>query len=65
MHGTLNPVFRLKSWTVRKYKERFYISCLEHPKDWGKPYKTLRHACTTISRKLEAEWTERARRSAL
>ena len=52
MHGTLNPVFRLKSRTVRKYKERF------------KPDKTLRHACAAISRKLEAEWTERATRYA-
>ena len=34
MHGTLDPVFRLKSWRVRKYKERFYISCDEHPKQF-------------------------------
>ena len=64
MHGTLNPVFRLRSWTVRKNKDRLYISCDEHPKEWGRSYKTLRHACNAVSRKLEAEWTERARRYA-
>ena len=58
----LNPVFRLRSWTIRKYKGKFYISDQDHPTNWGKGYADLRRACTAIARKLEEEWTTRARR---
>ena len=39
---SLDHVFRLKAWTVRKRKERYYISDQDHPKSWGKAYRTLR-----------------------
>lgn len=58
----LNPVSRLKAWTIRKYKERYYISSEDHPRTWGKPYKTLRNAITAIARKLEKEYLQREQR---
>jgi hypothetical protein len=59
---TLNPVVRLKSWTVGKHKDRYHISCDDHPKAWGRSYKSLRHATLAIARHLEREFVEGATR---
>lgn len=58
----LNPVFRLRPYTIRKFKDKFYVSTDDHPKDWGKSYNSLRQAAIAIARKLEREWSERASR---
>ena len=64
MLTTLNPVFRLRPWTIRKHNGSYFISQDDHPKKWGKSYASLQRACTAVARKMQAEWEERARRYA-
>jgi len=61
MLQSLNLLFGLKSWTIRHYKGKYYISptACEGKHKWGRGYKSLRHACNAIARHLEREWTER------
>jgi hypothetical protein len=39
MLTNLNPIFALKSWTIKKWKEKFYIapSASEGKQQWFKP----------------------------
>ena len=54
MLNNLDVVFRLKQWAVYRRKGKFYISDQERV-NTTKSYKTLRHACNAIARKLECE----------
>lgn len=56
-------VCALTSWTIRQSGDRFYI-CPTGTGKYGRKYKTLRHACMGIARKLEAEYARRKARSA-
>ena len=62
MLATLDVVFRLRTWAIYRRKGKFFVSTEDHPKNLGKPYKSLRHACTAIARKMEIEWNERIQR---
>jgi hypothetical protein len=65
MLQSLNPVFALQSWSIKQVKGRYYIALTaqEGKHRWhAKGYTTLARACNAIARKLEAEWTSRARR---
>ncbi|KAB2938017.1 MAG: hypothetical protein K8F92_15655 [Hyphomicrobium sp.] len=62
MLSSLDHVFRLRAWTVRSHKGKYYVSTEDHPKSWGRAYKTLRAATTAIARHLEREFVDRARR---
>ncbi len=59
-------VFALKSWTIRKSGDRFYIaaSAQEGKHKWRGPYASLPRATTAIARKLEWEFTRRSNRGA-
>lgn len=62
MLQALDCVFRLRAWAIYHRKGKFYISQEDHPKQLGKAYKSLRHACNAAARKMEAEWTTKAQR---
>ena len=65
MLQSLNPVFALQSWSIKQVKGRYYIAptaCEGKHKWHAKAYRSLPHACNAIARKLEAEWTTRARK---
>lgn len=62
MLSSLDFVLRLHAWTVRHHKGSWYISNEDHPKKWGRRYKSLRAATSAIARHLEREFVERARR---
>lgn len=59
-------VYALKSWTIRKSGERFYIATTaqEGKHKWRGPYASLQRATTAIARKLEWEFTRRSNRGA-
>ncbi|MGE3703446.1 MAG: hypothetical protein AB7G08_32650 [Hyphomicrobiaceae bacterium] len=62
MLNSIDCVFRLQTWTVYRRKGKFYITTAEKlPAGTTKGYKSLRHACTAIARKLEEEFTTRSR----
>jgi hypothetical protein len=59
-------IFALKSWTIRKSGDRFYIaaSAQEGKHRWRGPYANLQRATTAIARKLEWEFARRSKRGA-
>jgi hypothetical protein len=54
-------VYALKSWTIRKSGDRFYIaaSAQSGTHKWRGPYSNLQRATTAIARKLQLEFTRR------
>lgn len=62
MLSSLDHVFRLKAWTIRHQKGGWYVSSDDHPKKWGRKYRSLRSATTAIARFMEKEFVERAAR---
>ena len=54
-------VFALGAWTIKEADGKFYTKRTDTP-SFGKPHKTLRHACTAVARKLEEEFTTRKAR---
>ena len=61
MSSDLSHEYAVGPWIVRESNGRFFISRTGTNR-FGKPYVTLRHACTAIARKLEAEYVERKNR---
>ena len=59
MLNNLDVVYRLKAWAIYRKKGEYFISGDEQPKQLGKSYQSLRHACTAIARKLEEEFATR------
>jgi hypothetical protein len=57
----LSHTYSLGPYTIREDGGRFFVG-LTGTKNFGKPHKTLRHACTAIARNLEAEYVERKNR---
>lgn len=61
MSSDLSHEYSLGPYCVREHDGKFFVA-QTGTKSWGKPHKTLRHACTAIARKLEAEYVERKNR---
>lgn len=62
MSSDLSHVYALGSYAVRETDDgKFFVAPIGTTK-WGKPHKSLRHACTAIARKLEAEYVDRKNR---
>ncbi len=57
----LSHTYSLGSNTIREDGARFFVG-LTGTNSFGKSHETLRHACTSIARKLEAEYVERKNR---
>jgi hypothetical protein len=57
-------VFALASWTIREDARGRYFICRTGSNAYGKPYSSLRRACTAIARKLEEEYATRRQRLA-
>jgi hypothetical protein len=57
-------IYALKSWTIKKADERFYIAATSQSgtHKWRGPYATLQRATTAIARKLQWEFTRRYNR---
>jgi hypothetical protein len=57
-------VYALRSWTIKKSGDRFYIAASAQPgtHKWRGPYHNLQRATTAIARKLEWEFTQRHKR---
>src|SRR5262249_20601061 len=57
-------VYALKSWTIKKAGDRFYIASSGQAGQhrWRGPYLNLKRATTAIARKLEWEFACRHRR---
>jgi len=58
-------VYALKSWTIRKAGEAFYIapSAQAGQHRWRGAYVTLQRATTALARKLQAEFAWRHRKA--
>jgi hypothetical protein len=58
-------VYALKSWTIRKQGEAFYIapSAQSGKHNWRGPYVSLQRASTAIARKLQWEFARRHRKA--
>lgn len=56
----LNYVFRVKPPTIRHHNGSWYYSFEDHPRSWGRKYKTLQAVCSAIARKQAEEWQQRA-----
>jgi hypothetical protein len=58
--------YALKSWTIRKSGEQFYIAATsqEGQHRWRGPYVNVKRATTAIARKLEWEFARRHRKAA-
>jgi hypothetical protein len=54
-------IYALKSWTIKKADERFYIAATAQSRrhKWLGPYANLQRATTDIARKLQWEFTQR------
>ena len=54
-------IYALKSWTIKKVDERFYIATTAQSRkhNWRGPYASLQRATTAIARKLQWEFTRR------
>ena len=54
-------IYALKSWTIKKADERFYIATTAQSRrqKWRGPYANLQRATTAIARKLQWEFTQR------
>lgn len=54
-------VYALKSWTIRKRGDEFYIAptAQDGRHSWRGPYATLQRATTAIARKLQWEFARR------
>lgn len=61
MTPDLSHTYSVGPFTINEDGERFYIAP-SGTNRYGKAYKTLRHACSAIARKLEAEYVERKNR---
>jgi hypothetical protein len=62
MFRPLNYVFRLQGWSIKHQDGFWYISNEDHPKKWGRKYKSLQSASAAVARKLCEEWMARAHR---
>lgn len=58
-------VYALKSWSIRKQGEAFYISASAQAGKhaWRGPYTSLQRATTAIARKLQWEFARRHRKT--
>jgi hypothetical protein len=63
----MKPLFALKSWTIQRRGERFFIAptAPERRHQWEGPYKNLRGATEAIARRLAREFSERNLRAFL
>jgi len=57
----LSHVYSLGPYSIKEEAGKFFVAPTGTTK-FGKPHKTLRHACTAIARKLEAEYVDRKNR---
>jgi len=57
--------YALKSWTIKKRGDRFYIASTAQSRrhKWRGPYTNLKRATTAIARKLEWEFARRHNRT--
>lgn len=61
MSSDLSHEYALGQFTVKESGGQFFVTKTGFNK-YGKPYKSLRHACHAIARRLEAEYVERKSR---
>jgi hypothetical protein len=57
----LSHTFTVDGFTIKEANGRFFIVHTGTDR-YGKPYATLRHACTAIARNVEADYVERKNR---
>lgn len=58
-------VLALKGYSIKTERGKYYVSPTAHfeqKPQWAGPYRSLKHACTAIARKLEAEYVKREAR---
>lgn len=58
MSSDLSHVCGLGPYSIKEGAGKFFVAPSRTTR-FGKSYKTLRHSCTAIARKLEAEYVER------
>jgi hypothetical protein len=57
----LSHVYSLGAYCIKEKGDKLYVA-QTGTTNWGKPHRSLRHACSSIARKLEAEYVERKNR---
>ena len=54
----LSHTYSLGPYTIKEEGGKFFVA-VTGTNRYGKPHKTLRHACTSIARRLEADFINR------
>lgn len=57
MSSDLSHEYAVGLWTIRESDGQFLVAA-SGSKKWSKGHKTLRHACTSIARRMEADYVE-------
>lgn len=61
MSSDLSHEYSVGPFLIKEKDGQFFISTSSSTR-YGRPYKTLRHACLAASRKMEAQFVERKNR---